>query len=93
MVRQAYHIEFVYIEHYNMYYIEFVYLNIIMTPAIQYPICVENSRYTERYAGGLCLSNCRNSLRPQTVASGASPSLRTLLIMTGIVCSQNCYIC
>ena len=42
-----------------MYYIEFVYLNIITTPAIQYPICVENSRYTERYAGGLCLSNCR----------------------------------
>ena len=32
------------------------------------------------------------SLRPHTVASGASPSLRTLPILTGIVCSQNCYI-
>ena len=33
------------------------------------------------------------SLRPQTVASAASLSLRTLLILAGIVCSQNCYIC
>ena len=32
-------------------------------------------------------------LRPHTVASGASPSLRTLPILTGIVCSQNFYIC
>ena len=30
------------------------------------------------------------SLRPQTVASRASLSLRTLLMMNGIVCSQNC---
>ena len=33
------------------------------------------------------------SLRPQTVASGASPSLRTLLILTGIAYPQICYFC
>ena len=31
-------------------------------------------------------------LRPQTVASSVSPSLRIKLILTGIVCSRNCYI-
>ena len=32
-------------------------------------------------------------LRPQIVASGGSPSLRTLLILSVLVCSQNFYIC
>ena len=31
-------------------------------------------------------------VRLRTVASGASPSLRTWLILTGIVCAQSCYI-
>ena len=39
-----------------------------------------------------CESIVKYSLRPQTVASGASPSLSTLLILAGIVCAQNCYI-
>ena len=58
---------------------------------INYP--TSNSPSAIAYHTADIIGELYNSLRPQTVASGASPSLRTLLILSGIVRSQNFYIC